>query len=134
MKILNPIKEIQYPAQEFQYVNSSGKSYFNIRLETVRKGFEQEYNYLRRPDLEHILLERSKELSISVSYNTQVVEIEEKPDLTTVTLQNGEINSYDLVVGADAYIQVSEKWFLARNNNQPPLRLQHSRILDRISR
>jgi len=25
--ILNPIKEIRYPAQEFQYVNSSGKSY-----------------------------------------------------------------------------------------------------------
>ena len=61
IKILDLIKEIRYPAQEFQYVDSSGKSYFNVSIDLVRKGFGQEYTYLRRPDLEHILLERSKE-------------------------------------------------------------------------
>ena len=101
MKILDLIKEIRYPAQEFQYVDSSGKSYFNVSLELVRKGFGQEYTYLRRPDLEHILLERSKELSVSVRYGTQVAEINETPDSANVKFQNGDIKSYDLVVGAD---------------------------------
>jgi 2-polyprenyl-6-methoxyphenol hydroxylase-like FAD-dependent oxidoreductase len=101
MKILDEIKEIHYPAQEFQYVNSSGKSYFNVPLELVRKGFGQEYTYLRRPDIEHILLERSKELSVNIKYGTQVAEINETPDSATVSFQNGNIKSYDLIVGAD---------------------------------
>ena len=101
MEILDPIKKIRYPAQEFQYVNSSGKPYFNVSLELVREGFGQEYTYLRRPDLEHILLERSKELSVYVRYGTQVAEINETPDSVSVSFQNGNNNSYDLVVGAD---------------------------------
>jgi 2-polyprenyl-6-methoxyphenol hydroxylase-like FAD-dependent oxidoreductase len=101
MKILDQIKEIHYPAQEFQYVDNLGKPYFNVRIDLVRKGFGQEYTYLRRPDLEHILLERSKELSVNVKYSTQVAEINETPDSVNVKLQNGDINSYDLVVGAD---------------------------------
>ena len=101
MKILNALKEVRYPAQEFQYVNSSGKSYFKVKLEVVKKGFEHEYTYLRRPDLEHVLLERSKELAVNVRYQTQVDEINEKPDSVSVSFQNGDVNSYDLVVGAD---------------------------------
>ena len=60
MKILDPIKAFHYPAKEFQYVNGSGKSYFGVSLDLVKKGFEHEYTYLRRPDLAHVLLERSK--------------------------------------------------------------------------
>ena len=101
IKILDLIKEIRYPAQEFQYVDSSGKSYFNVHIDLVRKGFGQEYTYLRRPDLEHILLERSKKLSVSVRYGTQVAEINETDDSVNVKFQNGDIKSYDLIVGAD---------------------------------
>jgi 2-polyprenyl-6-methoxyphenol hydroxylase-like FAD-dependent oxidoreductase len=101
IKILNPIEEIRYPAQEFQYVDNSGKPYFNVRLDLVRKGFGQEYTYLRRPDLEHILLERTKEKSVNIKYSTQIVEINQTPNSASVKLQNGDINSYDLVVGAD---------------------------------
>ncbi len=101
MKILDPIKEIRYPFQEFQYVDSLGKPYFNVRLDLVRKGFGQEYTYLRRPDFERILLERSKELSIHVKYKTQVAQVNEASDSVSVSFQNGDINSYDLVVGAD---------------------------------
>jgi 2-polyprenyl-6-methoxyphenol hydroxylase-like FAD-dependent oxidoreductase len=101
MKILDQIKGIHYPAQEFQYVDNLGKPHFNVRIDLVRKGFGQEYTYLRRPDLEHILLERSKELSVYVKYNTQAAEINETPGSVKVTFQNGDINSYDLVVGAD---------------------------------
>jgi 2-polyprenyl-6-methoxyphenol hydroxylase-like FAD-dependent oxidoreductase len=101
MKILNPIKEIRYPAQEFQYVRSSGKPYFGVSLGLVRRGFGQEYTYLRRPDLEHILLERAKELSVYVKYNTHVTEIVESKGLVSVSFQNGDKGSYDLVIGAD---------------------------------
>jgi 2-polyprenyl-6-methoxyphenol hydroxylase-like FAD-dependent oxidoreductase len=101
IKILKPIEEIRYPAQEFQYVDNSGKPYFNVHLDIVRKGFGQEYTYLRRPDLEHILLERTKENSVNIKYNTQIVEINQIPNSVSVKLQNNDIDSYDLVVGAD---------------------------------
>lgn len=101
INILNRIKDVRYPAQEFQYVNNSGKSYFNVNLERVRNGFGHEYTYLRRPDLEHILLERSKELSVNIKYSTQVAEINETSDSVSASFQNGDVNSYDLVIGAD---------------------------------
>jgi 2-polyprenyl-6-methoxyphenol hydroxylase-like FAD-dependent oxidoreductase len=101
MKMINPIKEIRYPAQEFQYVDNLGKPYFNVCFELVKKGFDQEYTYLRRPDLEHILLERTKENSVNIKYGTQIVKIDQTPSSVSVKLQDGDSNSYDLVVGAD---------------------------------
>jgi len=41
IKILNPIKEIRYAAQEFQYIDTLGKPYFNVCLELVKKGSDK---------------------------------------------------------------------------------------------
>jgi 2-polyprenyl-6-methoxyphenol hydroxylase-like FAD-dependent oxidoreductase len=101
MRLLSPIREFHYPAQDFQYVDGSGKPYFGISLDLVRKGFEQEYTYLRRPDLGRVLLERLNDLSVHVKYNTQAMAINESNGEVKVAFQNGEVNSYDIVIGAD---------------------------------
>ncbi len=98
-------------------------------LDLVKKGFREEYTYLRRPDLEHILLERSKELSIDIKYDQQIVKINQTPDLATVSLQNGNTDEYDLVVGADGvHSGVRKNGFWSRTTIQTQLRLLHSCI------
>ncbi len=47
------------------------------------------------------MLERSKKLSVHVRYNTQVARINETTDSVNVSFQNGDVESYELVVGAD---------------------------------
>ena len=70
-------------------------------LNLSKKDSDKNTLNLRRPDIEHILLERTKENSVNIKYNTQIVEINQTPSSASVKLQNGDINSYDLVVGAD---------------------------------
>lgn len=101
MNLLEAIKEIRYPFDSFHVVNSLGKTYFRVPIDRIMKGFGGEYTYLRRPDLERILLQRTKELSIQIRYGTTLTSLKESSRFVTVTFQDHREETFDLVVGAD---------------------------------
>jgi 2-polyprenyl-6-methoxyphenol hydroxylase-like FAD-dependent oxidoreductase len=101
MNLLEDIKEIRYPFDSFHIVDSLGKTYFRVPIDRVVKGFGGEFTYLRRPDLERILLERTKELAVPIRYGTTLTSLKESSRFVTVTFQDHQEETFDLVVGAD---------------------------------
>src|SRR5690348_6219494 len=60
MHIVDDVRAISYQVNAFRYVDSSGKPYATLPLDSVRDALKGKYNYLRRSDLEHILFKRAQ--------------------------------------------------------------------------
>jgi 2-polyprenyl-6-methoxyphenol hydroxylase-like FAD-dependent oxidoreductase len=59
------------------------------------------YNAIPRPALHRILTEYALGMGAQFHLGTTVVSIEERPDVIRVTLSNGTMRDYDLMIGAD---------------------------------
>jgi 2-polyprenyl-6-methoxyphenol hydroxylase-like FAD-dependent oxidoreductase len=101
MELTERLRAIKYPIDAMSFVERDGKSYFDVPLDRIRGALGGHYIYLRRPDLEQVLLERARELSIEIRYGTSLHKIHSLRDRAHVVFDNGRAEDFDVVIGAD---------------------------------
>lgn len=101
MRITDEIKSIHYPIKDVAVVNREGKPYFTFPVSCMIKSLNNKYRPIRRPDLEHIILQKVEKLNVHVHYGTVVAELMQEEKSVKVKFSNGKKKTFDLVVGAD---------------------------------
>jgi 2-polyprenyl-6-methoxyphenol hydroxylase-like FAD-dependent oxidoreductase len=91
---------MKYPIKNFEYVNQNGEVLFKLPLEKFKEAFNGKYTYIRRPDLEHILVEKLPK-SVKFYYGTYITALEQSDAEVNITFSNKKKESFDLVIGAD---------------------------------
>lgn len=102
MEIVDDMRACTYPLESLGYVDSRGALQFQVPIERFRGAFGGHYTYIRRQDLEHILLEQVRRAGIPVLYG-HTVESLTQTDTSVRVLLNGQQTEreYDLLIGAD---------------------------------
>ncbi|MDP5030948.1 MAG: FAD-dependent monooxygenase [Paraglaciecola sp.] len=83
---------------------NSGKRYFSVPLgKACLRQFGAEYWHVHRADLHKVLLNACQQLQISIKLGSVITTYVQQndSDAVTLTLANGDVAAYDLVVGAD---------------------------------
>jgi 2-polyprenyl-6-methoxyphenol hydroxylase-like FAD-dependent oxidoreductase len=103
MGIRDEIESIKYPLDSLSYVDSRGKAYFTVPISRFKEAFDGRYTYIRRQDLERVLLNAVKRMGASVTYNTRASSITQTETRAQVMFDGPSSTSgeYDLVIGAD---------------------------------
>lgn len=101
MGLIERLRAIKYPIEALAFVEGDGKPYLEVPLERIRDALGGHYIYLRRPDLERVLMERAQELSIEVRYGNSLHRLRSLHDRVHAIFDDGRADDFDLVVGAD---------------------------------
>lgn len=101
MGLTQKIKGMHYPIDALQIVGSQGNSYFSVPIQRLINALDNKYRPIRRPDLEHILLESVSTLPVTIHYDTTVTDLECTPQQVHAKLSHGKEQTFDIVVGAD---------------------------------
>ncbi len=102
MSLLDRIRAVRYPISNMQFVNESGRPFFGVPIERLRRGFDRRYTFLLRSDLEHILLRAAEGERVDIRYDTSITNIEENAGRRPVaTFSDGTEDRFDVVIGAD---------------------------------
>jgi 2-polyprenyl-6-methoxyphenol hydroxylase-like FAD-dependent oxidoreductase len=101
MGLTERLGSIRYPIDALAFVDGDGEPYLKVPVERIRDALGGRYIYLRRPDLEHVLDERARELSIEIIYDTSLHRLHSLRDYVHATFTDGRVDDFDLVVGAD---------------------------------
>jgi len=101
MGLVDALHEIHYPIDAMDYVDAQGHTYLHLPIARVKDALKGKYTYLRRPDLERIVSERSQQSGVTIRFSTTISAIEEKATEVLVAFEPGNTESFDLVIGAD---------------------------------
>ena len=84
-----------------EFVDRNGAVTLSVPIERMREALHDRYVYLRRPDLEHILLERAKSLEVAIRFATSVTALSQNEAEVIATFNSGESEAFALAFGAD---------------------------------
>jgi 2-polyprenyl-6-methoxyphenol hydroxylase-like FAD-dependent oxidoreductase len=84
-----------------EFVDRDGAPYVSVPIDRVRDALEGKYVYLRRSDLERILIERAVGADVEIRFGTSVEALEQTDRGVEVQLSIGATEGFDLVFGAD---------------------------------
>lgn len=101
MGIIEAVQAAQYPIDAMEYVDTGGRPYLHVPVGRVRNALSGKYTYLRRSDLQRILYDRAMQVGLLIRFSTMIRSIEDTGTGVTVTLEDGRIEKFDLVIGAD---------------------------------
>ena len=101
MGLTERLAAIKYPIAALAFVEADGKPYVQVPLQRIRDALNGHYTYLRRPDLERVLMERARELSIEIRFGTSLHKIHSLRDRVHAIFADGRVDDFDLAVGAD---------------------------------
>jgi len=101
MGIKEAVEAIRYPIENMGFVNDEGHPYLNLPIERIKASLGGRYTFLRRPDLEHILLEKAASFGIPVRFGISVQNIKEEEADVSVQFSDNSRDSFALVFGAD---------------------------------
>jgi 2-polyprenyl-6-methoxyphenol hydroxylase-like FAD-dependent oxidoreductase len=101
LNVIEPLRAIKYPVDTLAFVNDAGKSWFQIPLKRIRAAFSDKYCYLRRSDIQHVLVNRARELGIDIRYNTGIHALIDRGEGVHTTFVGGRVEDFDAVIGAD---------------------------------
>ncbi|WP_158500569.1 FAD-dependent monooxygenase [Spirosoma radiotolerans] len=100
MGILDAIKAAKLPSVGLEFMNAAGEVEGIKRVEEIGAIRPGEDTEIRRDDLVNILYENAKG-GIDYRFNNRVVDLTQQEDAVTVTFQDGTVEKYDFVIGAD---------------------------------
>jgi 2-polyprenyl-6-methoxyphenol hydroxylase-like FAD-dependent oxidoreductase len=101
MGLTDRLREIRYPIDSVEFVETDGRPYARFPVERVRQALGGHYVYLRRPDLERILAERAREVGVEIRYGTSLAALDDRGDAVHVRFDGGGEDDFALVGGAD---------------------------------
>jgi len=101
MGLLPALREIRYPIDNLEFVDSTGKPYVHMPIERMRHALDDKYVYLRRQDLERILAERAGDVGIAPRYGCSLAALDDTGDAVKARFADGSTETFALVVGAD---------------------------------
>ena len=101
MNLIERLTAITYPIEALAFVDNSGQPNTKVSIARLREALGGRYLYLRRPDLERVLTERARELSIEIRYGLSLHRLHSLRDRIHVVFDNGRVDDFDLAFGAD---------------------------------
>ncbi|WKZ46254.1 MAG: FAD-dependent monooxygenase [Anaerolineales bacterium] len=93
-------KSSQYPVKKLEFVDNKGKPRASLNIDKFRELLDHRYAPLLRGDLETVIYESMKE-AVPVRFGASISNLTIHENNVDVTLDNGQNETYDLVVGAD---------------------------------
>lgn len=101
MGLTERLRTIRYPIDAVEFVDAAGHPFLHVPVARVRDALNHNYVYLRRQDLEAILAKRADELGVQIRYGVSIAALAERNDSIHVRFENGEENTFSIVIGAD---------------------------------
>jgi 2-polyprenyl-6-methoxyphenol hydroxylase-like FAD-dependent oxidoreductase len=101
MGLTGALRSLRYPIDALQFVDDSGEIYASVPISRVARALDENYVYLRRPDLVRILHERAQSLGVEIRFGTEIVELDDTGERVHVTFDDGSTSDFALVFGAD---------------------------------
>jgi 2-polyprenyl-6-methoxyphenol hydroxylase-like FAD-dependent oxidoreductase len=101
MNLIGRLTEIKYPIDALAFVDNRGEPRTQVPISRLRQALGNRYIYLRRPDLERVLIERAHDLSINIQYDLSLHRLQSLRDRVHVVFDNGRADDFDLLIGAD---------------------------------
>ena len=92
----------QYKINEIDFVNKKNKKIGGFNVSKLRQIVNGRYFNLLRSGLENVLYHKVKD-KVDIRFSTTIIKIEQNEESVEVTLNNGETEKYDLVIGADGF-------------------------------
>lgn len=93
-------KSSQYPVKKLEFVDNKGKPRASLNIDKFRELLDHRYAPLLRGDLETVIYESMKEV-VPVRFGASIANLTIHEDSVDVIFDNGQNETYDLVVGAD---------------------------------
>ena len=103
MGLTERLTAIKYPIEALAFVENDGKPYVEAPVERIRDALGGHYTYLRRSDLERVLMERASELDVDIRYGVALHRLRSMRDRVHAIFVNGRVDDFDLVIGADGF-------------------------------
>jgi len=100
MGLLPALEGIHYPIRRLAFLEPDGREAFSIAYSAYRRLFGGRHFYFMRGDLEK-LLHRKTESRLLIRFGITVAHLREEGERVQVAFSDGEVGSFDLVVGAD---------------------------------
>ena len=82
------------------FVDKDGKPEAELKIDAVRKVLGGKYMGLMHYNLEEVLYDAVKD-DVEIRFGTSITAVAQSPESVTVTLENGDTEIFDLLVGAD---------------------------------
>lgn len=101
MGLIDEIRAITYQVDAMRYVDAGGRAYVSLPIASVRQALDGKYTYLRRSDLERVLLERARVAGVAIVFGTTIQSLDDTGHQVTATFDDGSRDSFSLVFGAD---------------------------------
>ena len=101
MGLIEPLRAVRYPIDSLEFVDRDGKAYVHMPIERMRRALDHKYVYLRRQDLERILVDRARELDIAPRYGTSLAALDDSGGSVQARFTDGSEEEFALVIGAD---------------------------------
>lgn len=101
MGLVDELRSVRYPIDALEFVDRAGKPYVHMPIARLREALDNNYVYLRRPDLERILAERARGEGIELRYGGSIAALQDVGDRVQVRFEDGGEEDFALVVGAD---------------------------------
>lgn len=100
MNLIDQLRSRQIPFEGLVYVNKGGKAIARLDMALIRKLTGGKYMGLMHETIEDVLYE-ALEGSVEVRFGRWIEHIEAGPDAVKVTFNDGETETFDLLIGAD---------------------------------
>ena len=117
MKIMEELKSHYYKIKELEFVDENGKHKAGFKIDNIRKVINYRHINILRSDLEKVIHSTIKN-EVEIIFGNSIKSIREENYKVIVEFVNGEVEEYDLVVGADGQhsnvrnlIFGNESWF-----------------------
>src|SRR5665213_2343884 len=99
--LIEALRAVRYPIDDLEFADGKGKPYARYPVERIHGALDNQYVYLRRPDLERILAERAHEVGVDIRYSTSISALNDRGDAIYARFEGGGEDAFVLVVGAD---------------------------------
>jgi len=101
MGLTDALRAIRYPIDSLKFVDDHGRPFLDVPIDRIRDALDGRYVYLRRSDLERILLDRAGRAGVAIRFGASIRSLVDVGDGLEATFEDGETARVDLVVGAD---------------------------------
>jgi len=101
MGLTEALRQVRYPIDWLAFVDRTGTPYCRAPVDRLRKALDNRYTYLRRPDLERILLDEARRAKVEIRYAASIESLSEDADGVSVVLKDGGREHVAIVIGAD---------------------------------
>ena len=101
MGLTEALRQIRYPIEWLAFVDRTGTPYCRAPVDRLRQALDNRYTYLRRPDLERILLAEARRAKDDIRYAASIESPSEDADGVSAVFKGGGREHVAIVIGAD---------------------------------